>query len=120
MEEKTVNIGSHKIGIRELTTEDESRIRVASQVWNSKKKIWEIDRANLDATYLAYSVVPETWPKEWGPLTSENIRKLPAKLTRKLFVECNRLNTLGEDASDFLDRPQSFQEKTQETPSSTL
>lgn len=113
MEEKIVKVGSHEIVIRELTTEDESRIRAEAQVWNSKKKIYEVDRAALDALYIAYSVVPATWPKEWGPLSSDNIRKLGAKLTRRIYVECNKLNTLTEDASDFLEQPQQSQQPTQ-------
>ena len=121
MEEKTVKVGTHEIRIHELTTEDESRIRTASQVWDSKRKTWETERATLDASYIAYSVVPETWPKEWGPLSSENIRKLPAKLTRKLLIECNKLNTLSEDASDFLEPRQQSQAQipADPTPSST-
>lgn len=109
MEERTVRVGPHEIRIHELTTEDESRIRAGAQVWDSKKKIWETDRAILDSSYIACSVVPESWPKEWGSLTTEGVRKLPAKLTRKLFIECNKLNTLSEDSADFLDPQQHSQ-----------
>ncbi|MDG6906042.1 MAG: hypothetical protein JRN20_09690 [Nitrososphaerota archaeon] len=121
MEEKNVRVGSHEIRIHELTTEDESMIRTASQVWDQRRKIWETNRAILDASYITYSVDSSTWPKEWGPLTIENVRKLPAKLTRKLFIECNKLNTLNEDAADFLEAPEQSQVSThtEATPSST-
>lgn len=119
MEERTVRVGPHDIRIHELTTEDESRIRAEAQVWDSKKKIWETDRAILDASYIASSVVHETWPKEWGNLSTEGVRKLPAKLTRKLFIECNKLNTLSEDSADFLDPQQHSPAQTQETTTSS-
>ncbi len=112
MEERTVKVGSSEIKIHELTTEDESRIRANSQVWNSKKKISEPDQARLDANIIVASVIPETWPKEWGLLTVENVRKLPSKQTRRLLTACHRLNILDEDVSDFLDEQRQSQEAT--------
>jgi hypothetical protein len=122
LEQKSVKVGTHEIIIHELLSEDESRIRAACQIWNSKTKTWEIDRALLDASYIANSVDPKTWPIEWGLPTAELIRKLPAKLTRRLLVECNRLNTLSEDTADFLGQQLPIQEQPlkEQTASSTL
>lgn len=114
MEEKTVKIDGHEITIHELTTEQESRIRASSQVWNSKKKMPEVDQAKLDANIMYYSIVASTWPaKDWGTLSPETIQKLPSKLTRKLLGECQRLNVLDEDIQAFLDSRQSSQNQTQ-------
>ncbi|MHB8565725.1 MAG: hypothetical protein ACYC7D_05355 [Nitrososphaerales archaeon] len=101
-EEKTVSVAGHEIRIHELSTEEESKIRVQSQVWNQKKKIPEVDQASLDANMIFYSVVEETWPKDFGELSAENIRKLPTKYTRKLLFQCQRLNILDSDVADFL------------------
>ena len=105
LEEKTLTIAGHELKIHELTTEEESKIRGASRVWNNKRTP-ETDHGKLDASMIYYSVYAETWPEEWGPFTIENIRKLPSKLTRKLLFECQALNVLDEDVSAFLDSRQ--------------
>src|SRR5579875_2554856 len=101
-EERSVKISGHEIRIRELSTEEESKIRSLSQTWNPKRKVPETDQAKLDANMIFHCVIPETWPKEWGPFSVETIRKLPAKLTRKLLFECQAINVLQEDVDSFL------------------
>ncbi|MHB8603517.1 MAG: hypothetical protein ACYC9R_12860 [Nitrosotalea sp.] len=113
-DEKIVKISGHEIKIHELTTEEESRIRSSSQTFNTKKKIPETDQAKLDANMIFYSVIAETWPKEWGQLSVETIRKLPAKLTRKLLFECQSINVLQEDVESFLDSQQQSRASTPE------
>lgn len=98
-----MNVAGHGIRIRELSTEEESKIRVQSQVWSKGKKAPEVDQASLDANMIFHSIVPETWPKEFGEFTVETIRKLPTKYTRKLLFSCQRLNILDSDVADFLD-----------------
>jgi hypothetical protein len=125
-EEKEVQIAGHAIRIRELTTEMESRIRADSQVYDRKSRMLKPDQAALDANLIYYSLVPSTWPEEWGKLGVDNIKALPSKLTRKLLYECQRLNTLEEDAQAFLDSRRSTQgssaskaapeEKTESSP----
>ena len=109
MEEKIVKIANHEIIIHELTTEEESRVRAESQVWNTRKKLPETDQAKLDSNMIFYSVDSKTWPEEWGEFTVESIRKLPSKLTRKLLYECHAINVLEEDESAFLESQQQSQ-----------
>ena len=118
-QEKTIEILGKQIRIRELSTEEESKIKSQSQVWNSKKKMPEVDQAKLDANIICHSVLPETWPSEWGTLSAENIRKLPSKLTRRLLHECQSLNILDEDVASFLDSQSSSQTPQEVTSSST-
>ncbi len=59
LEEKTIIIAGHEIRIHELTTEEESKIRGSSRVWNNKR-VPETDHGKLDAQMIFYSVVPET------------------------------------------------------------
>jgi hypothetical protein len=107
-QEEIVSIAGHKIKIHELSTEEESKVRAASQVWNKTKKLPEVDQALLDANIIFHSVYPETWPSEaFGELSVENIRRLPTKYTRKLLFRCQRLNILEEDVADFLDEKSS-------------
>src|SRR5579875_865794 len=112
MEEKTIRIAGKEIRIHELTTEEESEVRAKSQTWDAKKKTLSTDQPKLDALMIYYSVVRETWPKEWGPLSVETIRKLPSKLTRRLLFECQQINVLQEDVDSFLDSQQPSQTQT--------
>lgn len=111
-DQKTIKIVGYEITIHELTTEEESKVRGQSQTWNAKKKTMEPDQAKQDAFMIYYSVVRETWPKEWGPFEVEAIRKLPAKLTRRLLFECQAINVLQEDVDSFLESQQPSQAQT--------
>lgn len=105
MQEKDVRLGSSiKVRLRELTAEDEWDVAQRAAVWNPRKKMFETDRKELNALLLLRSIVPETWPvEELGSLSSDTIKKLPAKYARPLMLAYQRLNTLDEDSRDFLD-----------------
>ncbi len=116
LQEKDVPVAGHVIKLREMTTEIESLIKSKSQTFNPKKKMMEMDQPSLDANMIFYSVVPETWPtSDFGPLTVENIKKLPTKISRRLLREAQSLNVLEEDVADFLDTQSKSTPSTQTT-----
>ena len=89
--------------IRELTVEDEARIKTQAQVWDSKRKSHVVDQSRLDCAIIVASVLPETWPADFGSLTIESVKIMPTKYVRPILLACQKLNVLEEDVSDFLE-----------------
>jgi hypothetical protein len=112
-QEQEVKIGSHILRVRELSMDDESKARALSQVWDSKKKIFETDSARFELEVIMRSIVAETWPEEFGPLNLDNLRQIGAKYLRPILRTWRELNTLPTEASDFLDAQSQSQMKEQ-------
>ncbi|MGI0085327.1 MAG: hypothetical protein ACREBQ_09625, partial [Nitrososphaerales archaeon] len=102
-QEEEVKIGKHIVRIRELSMDDESKARALSQVWDSKKKIFETDSARFELEVVFRSIVPESWPEEFGSLSMENLKSMGARYLRPILKAWKDLNTLPADAADFLD-----------------
>ncbi len=105
-----VRIGKRSLRVQELTMDDESKARALSQVWNSKKKIYEIDSARFELEVILRSIVPETWPEEFGPLSYENLKGMGAKYLRPILKAWRDLNTLPLETADFLESRSSSEE----------
>ncbi|MGI0080775.1 MAG: hypothetical protein ACRECH_14280 [Nitrososphaerales archaeon] len=102
-QEQDVKIGKHLVRIRELSMDDESKARALSQMWDSKKKMFETDSARFELEVILRSIVPETWPEEFGSLSMESLKSMGARYLRPILKAWKDLNTLPVDASDFLD-----------------
>ena len=103
--ESMVKIGKYSIKVRELSMEDESKARAVSQEWNSKKKIFETNSSRFELEVILRSIVPESWPGEFGALTLDNLKEMGARYLRPILRAWRDLNTLPADASDFLEQP---------------
>jgi phage FluMu protein gp41 len=118
-QERELQLGRFRVRLRELTAEDEWDVAQRATVWNPRKKMFETDRKELNALLLVRSIVPESWPsQELGSLSSETIKKLPAKYARPLMLAYQRLNTLDEDSRDFLDTQSSQAQEGTSSPQS--
>ena len=102
-QEQDVKIGKYALRIRELSMEDESKARALSQVWDSKKKIYETDSSRFELEVIFRSIIPESWPEEFGPFNQESLKGMGARYLRPILKAWRDLNTLPAEASDFLD-----------------
>jgi hypothetical protein len=102
-QEKDVNIGKHVIRVRELSMEDEAKARANSQVWNQSKKVFEVDNSKFELEVILRSIVPSSWPTEWGSLSFESLRNMGAKYLRPVLKAWRDLNILSEETADFLE-----------------
>ncbi len=102
-QEADVKIGKHVLRIRELSMDDESKSRALSQVWDSKKKIYETDSSRFEVEVIFRSIVPESWPEEFGPFNLENLKGMGARYLRPILKAWRDLNTLPADSVDFLE-----------------
>jgi hypothetical protein len=103
LQEKEVKIGKYALKIRELTVEGEADIKAEAHVYDRKTRTFKIDNGALDAAIILNSVVKETWPSDFGEFALDNIRKLPSKYFRRLLIESQHLNSIREEAADFLE-----------------
>lgn len=113
LEEKEIKIGKYSLKIKELTVEEEADIKAEARVYDRKTKVFKLDNGALDASIILHSVVPDTWPSDFGELEMDKIRKLPSKYFRRLLIESQRLNSIKEEVADFLEERSSSQEKAQ-------
>lgn len=110
-QEQDVKIGKHVVRIRELSMDDESKARALCQVWDAKKKIFETDSARFELEVILRSIVPESWPEEFGSLNMENLKNMGARYLRPILKTWRELNTLPAEAADFLEAQSQSQTK---------
>lgn len=100
LQSRVVRVRGHDIRLREFTTEQYSEVKS-----NSIELVRGRPKANMaavEANSLFFAIDHSTWPQEFGPLTVDTIRKLPARITKPLIAAIQELNRLSEDEADFL------------------
>jgi hypothetical protein len=107
--EKTLKVGPYELKIKELTVEEEAEIKSECRVYDRKTRTYKVDNGALDASIIRYSVIPSSWPDDFGEFTTENIRHLPAKYFRRVLIECQKLNSIPEEVAGFLEQQSSSQ-----------
>lgn len=121
LQSRVVRVRGHDIRLREFTTEQYSEVKS-----NSIEFVRGKPRANMaavEANSLYYAIDHSTWPAaDFGPLTVDAIRKLPARITKPLIAAMNDLNRLTEDETGFLQsrsRSPEAESRDSSTPSSS-
>lgn len=96
-----LEIAGEQFELREITAGEDMEIVRATEFWDEKSRMRDVDANSYGVKLLTKSLV--SWSLNGGMVSEEAVKQLPRRVYTALLTQANRMNSMqGEELTSFL------------------